>query len=300
MITLPSDERNRVLSELAKIYPERSEAFTTAPISRFEDGISNFNFLVAPSDGDKFVFRLLGYGAEGMVDRTDEKFNTMLASDLELTPEVTYFSEKTGIKMTRFIADAETLHNDTVKNPANLEKMAAILRKLHSSHTRLRNDFNPFKEFAKYEQLLANAKGVMYDGYDGIREKVLSLEGELNRLGVDVAPCHCDTLPENWIVDPKGRMYLLDWEYAGMNDPYWDITAPFIEAGFSPDEEKVLLSAYFDGSIPTVAERKVLIYKIMMDVIWSIWARVKELAGGDYHDYGVMRLNRGIENVNKL
>ena len=85
-----------------------------------------------------------------------------------------------------------------------------------------------------------------------------------------------------------------------MNDPYWDLATPFIEAGFSPEQEKIFLSAYFDGSIPPNAERRVLIYKIMMDYLWSIWARVKELDGGDLRAYGLMRLHRGLENIRKL
>ena len=300
MISISDKERNRVLTELGRVYPERVAGLSDARISRFEDGISNFNFLVEPRDAEGFVFRLLGVGAEGMVDRTDERFNTLIATRLGLTPDVLYFDEKTGVKMTRFIANAETLHNDSIKATENLEKIAALLRTLHSSHMRLRNDFNPFKELIKYEGLLEKANGDMSAGYADVRDKVLGLEDELTSLGVDVVPCHCDALPENWIVDPNGRMYLLDWEYAGMNDPYWDIVAPFLEASFAVEQERTLLSAYFDGSIPSVAERKVLIYKIMMDMIWSIWARIKELAGGDYREYGVMRLHRGIENIARL
>lgn len=162
-------------------------------------------------------------------------------------------------------------------------------------------DFNVFTEILRYEQLLACAKGEMYEGYAEVREQVLALEDELSVMGMDVTACHCDTLPENWIKDGAGKVWLLDWEYSGMNDPFWDIAAPFIEANFAKERESYFLNAYFDGTVPSTAERKVLIYKILMDYLWSIWARVKELDGDEgLRDYGLMRLSRGISNLSKL
>lgn len=299
MKDVTESERRTLASKLAEIFPSKS--CIGAQYQRFDDGISNENFLVSYADGEKVAFRLLGKGAEGMVDRMDEKFNTTVAARLDITPRVIYFDEKSGVKVAQFIADAETLHNDTIKEDANLVGIAAVLRKLHTCKCRLHKDFNAFTEILRYEQLLRNVHGQMYAGYADVREKVMSLEQELNDMGTEVVACHCDTLPENWLKDPTGKIWLLDWEYSGMNDPFWDITAPFIEAGFSSERERYFLNAYFDGSIPANAERKVLIYKILMDYLWSIWARVKELDGDEgLRDYGIMRLNRGIGNIGCL
>lgn len=299
MKVVTPEEASVITAKLTEIFPAKS--CEGALYQRFDDGISNENFLVTYANGEKIAFRMVGKGSEGMVDRMDEKYNTSIGAQLGITPEIIYFDERTGVKATQFIADAETLHNDSIKQHDNLDKIAALLRTLHNSKCRLHKDFNAFTEIYRYELLLEKVKGKMYEGYDEVRPKVLALEHELNAMGTRVTACHCDTLPENWIKDPTGKIWLLDWEYSGMNDPFWDITAPFIEAGFTPEQEKYFLNAYFEGSIPPDAERKVLIYKILMDYLWTIWARVKELDGDvGLHDYGVMRLARGIENINKL
>ena len=302
MKTVTERVRDQALEQLRTIFPDRCVTPDNVSILRFDDGISNENFLVEFRDScQKFAFRMIGPGGNsGMVDRMDEKYNNLVGCELGITPEVIYFNSKSGVKVAKYVEDAETLHNDTIKEAGNLVGIAAILRKLHTSRYRFHKDFNPFTELHRYEQLLENVDGVMYEGYDQYRDVVYGLERELNKMGVQVAPCHCDTLPENWLKVPSGKLWLLDWEYSGMNDPFWDLTAPFIEASFTPEQEKTFLEAYFDGSVPHDAERRVLIYKIMMDFIWSVWARVKELDGADLREYGLMRLARGIENVLKL
>lgn len=293
---------DQVLEQLRLVFSVEWCAPDNVSVLRFDDGISNENFLVEFRDqAEKFAFRMIGPGGNsGMVDRNDEKYNNMVGCELGITPEILYFNAKSGVKVARFISDAETLHNDTIKQSDNLVKIATVMRRLHTSCYRLHKDFNPFTELHRYEHLLKNVDGVMYDGYEQYRERVYGLENELNKMGVQVVPCHCDTLPENWLKDSAGKVWLLDWEYSGMNDPFWDLTAPFIEADFTPHQEKILLDAYFDGSVPYDADRRVLIYKIIMDFIWAVWARVKELDGADLRAYGLMRLARGIENVSKL
>lgn len=82
---------------------------------------------------------------------------------------------------------------------------------LHDSNVRFNNEFNIFHEIDKYEELLKNAGGVMYAGWDDIRTTVFSLESYLNTvLGVHLCPCHNDLVPENFIKDDDGKIYLID------------------------------------------------------------------------------------------
>ena len=299
MKPLSAKDRAEAIRYLQAIFRTRRVDEDLVKIERFEDGISNKNYLVSfPDDGSKFCLRIPGYGSEGMVDRLDEKTNNLLACEMGITPEVLYFDEKNGVKVVRYVEGAETLHADTIRMPENMEKIATILRTLHSKTVRFHKDFNVFTEIHRYEHLLWNVNGEMYDGYDEVRSKVLKLEQRFNKLGIRVTPCHCDTLAENWLKGKDGEITLLDWEYSGMNDPFWDITAPFIEDVFTPEEEQYFLSAYFDGAVPSDAAERVLYYKILMDYLWSIWARVKELDGAtELREYGIMRLNRGIANL---
>lgn len=291
------------LDYLQQIFRTRRADSERVTITRFDDGISNKNYLVSYNDEPtvRYCLRIPGLGSEGMVDRLDEKTNNLLAAELGITPQILYFNEHNGVKVARYVEGAETLHAATIRLPENSVQVARHLRKLHSATVRFHKDFNVFTEIHRYEHLLSNVNGEMYDGYYEIRSKVLHLEDRINKMGVHVTPCHCDTLAENWLKDAEGRITLIDWEYSGMNDPFWDVTAPFIEDDFSLEQQHDFLAAYFDGSVPADADERVLCYKVLMDYLWSIWARVKELDGaGDLREYGIMRLNRGIENLKEL
>lgn len=303
MKALSQKDLEEALEYLKVIFRSKRAEADRVDIARFDDGISNKNYLVAYHDDpeNKFCLRIPGIGSEGMVDRLDEKTNNLLAVELGITPQVVYFNERNGVKVVRYVEGAETLHANTIRLHSNIDQIARHLRMLHSATVRFHKDFNVFTEIHRYEHLLSNVNGEMYDGYYEVREKVLRLENRLNRMGVRVTPCHCDTLAENWLKDQEGRITIIDWEYSGMNDPFWDISAPFIEDDFSKEDEQYFLEAYFDGSIPVDADERVLCYKVLMDYLWSIWARVKELDGAeDLHEYGIMRLGRGIENLKML
>ena len=103
----------------------------------------------------------------------------------------------------------------------------------------------------------------MYDGWEDVRERVMALEVRLNQLGVDLHPCHNDAVPENFIKSKNGTIYLIDWEYSGMNDPMADFAALFLESGFSPENQDFVLAQYFGGSIPHNVYEKILCYQIL-------------------------------------
>lgn len=90
----------------------------------------------------------------------------------------------------------------------------------------------------------------MYDGWEDVRPQVMALEGYLNELGVELCPCHNDALYENFIKATDGTIYLIDWEYSGMNDPMADFAALFIEADFTKENQDYILDKYFNGNTP--------------------------------------------------
>ena len=95
---------------------------------------------------------------------------------------------------------------------------------------RLSNDFNGFTELRKYEHTLEEI-GISVQDKDALLI-VPKLQARINELGVSLAPCHNDLVAENFIKDDSGNLYLIDWEYSGMNDPHWDIAALFLESSF--------------------------------------------------------------------
>lgn len=292
----PFDKENLIV-HLQTIFPERD--VTQAEIVQL-GGLSNKNFKVTLGN-DVYVLRVPGSGSEGMVERRNEEVNSLLACQIGINPDILYFNNQTGVKLARFIQNAETLNAATVQRPDNMRQIATILRKLHNSGVRFNNEFNLFHEILKYEDLMRKAGATMYDGWEPVREKVMALESHLNNLGVDLRPCHTDLLYENLIKDEQGKIYLIDWEYSGINDPMADFAALFIEAGFTEDNEDFILKEYFDDNIiPSTAKQKILIYEILFDYLWAIWTVIKEANGNNYETYGQDRFNRSIENLQKL
>lgn len=147
---------------------------------------------------------------------------------------------------------------------------------------------------------MAKAGATMYDGWEEVRPRVMALEAYLNTLGVDLRPCHNDALYENFIKSSDGNIYLIDWEYSGMNDPMADFASLFIEADFEKENEDYILKQYFDGDVPASAWVKILCYRILWDYLWAQWTVIKEAKGDDFGTYGRDRFNRAIANLNEL
>lgn len=291
----PYDEDN-LKSHLRAIFP--GEDVSGAVIEKM-GGMSNKNFKVT-KDGKSYVLRVPGNGSDGMVDRGNEKFNADEASRLGINPPIFYYDSHTGIKLTEFIENAETLNAATIQRHDNMRKIARIYQTIHNSHIRLKNEFNIFKEIEKYEGLMSAAGAEMYDGWEEVRPRVMALERHLNRLGVDLKPCHNDALYENFIKAPDGTIYLIDWEYSGMNDPMADFAALFLEADFEKVNIDYILTQYFEGEIPEEAFEKILCYQILWDYLWAQWTVIKEAKGDDFGTYGRDRYNRAIKNLEKI
>lgn len=291
----PYDNEN-LLRHLRNIFPGKD--ISGAKIARI-GGMSNKNFKVE-LDNRSYVLRVPGNGSEGMVERTDEEYNARAACRMGINPPIRYFDASTGVKLADFIENAETLTAATVQRHDNMRKIAHIYRTVHGSRIRLRNEFNIFREIEKYDKLMERAGAVMYEGWEDVRPRVMALEERLNVLGVDLKPCHNDALYENFIKAPDGTMYLIDWEYSGMNDPMADFAALFIEAGFEKENEDYILAEYFGGDVPADAREKILCYQILWDYLWAQWTVIKESKGDDFGTYGQDRFNRAIENLNIL
>ncbi|MCR5077914.1 MAG: phosphotransferase [Prevotella sp.] len=263
-------------------------------------GMSNKNFKVVSPQGDEYILRVPGIGSDGMVERSNEDVNGLLGSRLGLNPDVRYFNSATGVKLADFIHDAETLNSGTIQRMPNMRKIAGIFRTLHSAKVRMANEFNVFHEVVRYERLLEQCHGTVCEGYAEVRARVMGLERYLNELGVELAPCHNDLVAENFIKDGTGRIYLIDWEYSGMNDPMADFAALFLENNFSEENRDYMLNLYFDGSIPANTRMRIHVYQILWDFLWTLWTWIKEAQGDDFGTYGMDRYRRAIALLDQM
>lgn len=291
----PYDYEN-LLMHLQKIF--EGEDVSKAEIIQI-GGMSNKNFRIN-FKGKSYVLRVPGNGSEGMVERINEEFNAIEACKMGVNLEIRYFDAKTGIKLADFIENAETLNAATIQRHDNMKKIAQIYKTIHGSHIRLKNEFNIFQEIEKYDMLMENVKTSMYKGWEKVRPRVMQLESYLNELGVELCPCHNDALYENFIKAMDGTIYLIDWEYSGMNDPMADFAALFLEADFSQENQDYILDKYYNGNIPANAFKKILCYMILWDYLWAQWTVIKEAKGDDFGAYGYNRFQRAITNLKKI
>jgi choline kinase len=254
-------------------------------------GMTNNNYLVETTDR-KFIVKFFGKGTEKLINRIAEKSNLEKLRDLELDVENYIFDINEGIKVNEYIENATTFDAHYIKTKN--KEVAEILQKVHGSGKELEGEFKIFDEIKKYEDLIQGE--IKYAYYDKIRDKVFGLQSHLEEIGIDRKSCHIDLVPENFIEDENGRVYLIDWEYSSMNDPMWDLAALFIESNYRKSEEGDFFKYYYSEKTP-VSIAKIMIYKILQDFLWSLWTIYKEEQGAEFGSYGQDRYNRCLKNL---
>lgn len=254
-------------------------------------GMTNNNYLVETTNR-KFIVKFFGKGTDKLINRIAEKNNLEKLRDLELDVENYIFDIEEGIKVNEYIENAITFDAHYIKTKN--KEVAGILQKVHGSGKELEGEFKIFDEIKKYEDLIQGE--IKYAYYDKIRDKVFGLQSHLEEIGIDRKSCHIDLVPENFIEDENGRVYLIDWEYSSMNDPMWDLAALFIESNYRKSEEGEFFKYYYSENTP-VSVAKIMIYKILQDFLWSLWTIYKEEQGAEFGSYGQDRYNRCLKNL---
>ncbi len=260
-------------------------------------GLTNHSYDVTLDDGNRYVYRFAGEGTEEIINRGDEKISTELATSLGIDTELFYFGENYE-KIMRYVEDAETITAETMKDPKRIAQVAEIFRKLHTCGKDTGVKFEIFEMVDAYLKVIRDLNVPMFDDFDDMRETVMKINRDTEAdLGRRRVPCHNDALCANWVASPE-RLYLIDWEYAGMNDPFWDIADVSIEAEFNSEEDDLILKEYLQKE-PTEDDRKhFLAYKIFVDYLWTLWAKARvPYDGQPMEDWAVERYARFKENV---
>ena len=276
-----------IKQKIEKLLSEEEEIVSVERLG----GMTNNNYLVETTNR-KFIVKFFGKGTEKLINRIAEKNNLENLRDLELDVENYIFDIKEGIKVNEYIENATTFDAHYIKTKN--KEVAEILQKVHGSGKELEGEFKIFDEIKKYENLIQGE--IKYAYYDKIRDKVFGLQSHLEEIGIDRKSCHIDLVPENFIEDETGRVYLIDWEYSSMNDPMWDLAALFLESNYRKSEEGDFFKYYYSEKTP-VSIAKIMIYKILQDFLWSLWTIYKEEQGADFGSYGQDRYNRCLKNL---
>lgn len=228
--------------------------------------------------------RIPGRGTEEYINRSNEAIAAREAALAGVSPDLMHFDEASGIMVTRFLEGAETMSPEKFKaRPESPARAGQAFRKLHDSGASFPFRFELFAMIDDYLKVLSTKDVALPGGYhDVVGEADRSVRTALAAQPLPLAPCHCDPLCENFL-DTGERMWIVDWEYSGMNDPMWDLGDLSVEGRFDPEQEEEMIRAYFGGE-PRPAERgRIVIYKAMCDLLWTLWGLI-QLANGNPAD----------------
>lgn len=260
-------------------------------------GLTNHTYKVTFANGAAYVVRLPGEGTEDLINRADEKVSTQLANKLGIDAELLFFGEH-GEKISTFIDGAQTMSPKAFSNPDIMKKSAQTLRVLHTCGDNTGVSFDVFDMAAGYEDIILANQISLFEGYEEVRQAVSRIKKSVSVYGTSVVPCHNDPLCENWVLSETGKLYLIDWEYAGMNDAMWDLADMSIEAAFTEKQDAELLHYYF-GRTPTYHETlRFWANKLYLDFLWSLWGKARvPFDGESMEQYGQERFDRLKNNL---
>lgn len=211
-------------------------------------GITNLNYRI-DADGKSYVLRIIGAGTDKLGIRRDVEYEANLAAGrLGIAPEVLFHIQPEGYLVTRFI-QARRIPPDVIKQPDYLDRVAGKLRLFHRRGPELKTEFIVFR---RVEMLAAVAKEkscAFPPDFDWIMQQKEVVEDTVLKNPHTLAPCHNDLLNLNWLEEDVpgelGELRLLDWEYAGMGDPIYDLANFCIHHRLNDDQIMALLKAYF-------------------------------------------------------
>ncbi|MCZ8335515.1 MAG: choline kinase family protein [Rhodobacteraceae bacterium] len=231
------------------------------------------------------ILRIPGEGTAEYIDRANEATAARAAARAGISPEVIHADPATGLMVTRYIADTVTMTPDLFRSRAGSPARAArAFRALHDSGEVFPARFDLFAMIDDYRALLATKSATLPEGYDDALAEAQQVRAALAAHPLPLVPCHCDPLCENFL-DTGTRMWIVDWEYSGMNDPMWDLGDLSVEAGFDAAQDDELLQAYF-GAPPHPADHgRMVIYKAMCDLLWTLWGLIQHANGNPADDF---------------
>jgi len=238
--------------------------------------LTNRTFRVAGA-GQVFVLRLPGPGTQHYIDRANEAVNAAAVASIGLAPELVFIEPSSGVMLTRYVSGASPLSPRSLEDPAQLTAAVCLLRRLHESGLAFRGVMRLYPKLDEYLRLAGQSGRAEADlrlpELLALRRRVAPLEPILGPGWGPTKPCHIDPAPHNFIAAGE-RLLLLDWEYAAMCEPMWDLAGLAIEGDLDPDREVNLLEIYFGRTEKTWRSRLYL-YKLVLRLLAASWAAVQ-------------------------
>jgi thiamine kinase-like enzyme len=269
---LRGELRDQLVAVLDRLPELAGREVTLSPLS---GGITNRNYLVTPSDGhDRYVIRLAGNDTHLLgISREVEYAATVAAAGVGVGPEVVAFVRPEGYLVTRFI-DGGPLPEADAHAPRNLARVARALRRFHDVPA-IPGLFIPLRIVEAYRALaLAHGVPIPHE-YDLASLVGRRIEVALLAAPVELRPCHNDLLNANFIDDGE-RIRIVDWEYAGMGDPFFDLGNFSINHELTPDEDAMLLREYDGEDVRTERLARLALMRVVSDFREAMWGVLQQ------------------------
>jgi thiamine kinase-like enzyme len=258
----------------------KGKTITTAYLT---EGITNQNVRVTV-EGEPFVVRLAGENTELLGIHRDHEYAAHLAAAaLGIAPEVIHFIRPEGCLITRFI-HGRALSLEVITRPENIQRVAAALHKVHSLES-IPGQFSPFRTVEAYAETARDLGIVFPGGFDRLLKSMRTLEMAYLKNRFTPRPCHNDLLNANFLDD--GRIRILDWEYAGMGDVFFDLANFSSNHELNVAQDRLLLGYYFGETTPVQLSRLNLM-KVMSGFREAMWGLVQtgiSKLDFDFHGY---------------
>jgi thiamine kinase-like enzyme len=250
---------------VARVWPGRS-----AQVEALGGGITNHNFKV-DVDGEAFVLRVGGKDTDLLgIDRFAEHGASRVAAALGIGPAVAAFVEPEGYLVTRFIA-GEPIPPAKMRQSETIARAARTLRQIHDGPP-IPGRFDSFRVVEAY-CVTATAHGVRIpDAYQPAKKIADEIESKRGRQ--TLAPCHNDLLNANFIDDGE-RIRIVDWEYAGMGDRFFDLANFSINHEFGEEENEAFLASYLD-EVDEPDRAALILMRFMSDFREAMWGVVQQ------------------------
>jgi thiamine kinase-like enzyme len=265
-------------------------------------GITNTNYKI-DADGRSYVLRITGPETDKLGIQRDVEYSANLAAGrLGIAPEVLYYIEPEGYLVTRFIK-ARRMPPEVITQPDNIVRVVHKLRLFHRRGPELNGTFNVFR---RVEMLtgVSKQKGCKFPfDFDWLMQTMCQAEDALMKDPYIPTPCHDDLLNLNWLDEDVageiGEVRLLDWEYAGMGDIFFDLANFSHHHRLNENQVRLLLQEYFGEVTPKNYARLRLMWPMseMHEAMWGTTQTGISTLDEDFQGYADLWFGRVRQHV---
>ncbi len=255
-------------------------------ITVLKKGMTNRSFLFS-CKGKKYIMRIPGEGTDRLIDRRQEALVYQSIREKGLCDEITYLDPENGYKITGFLEDARVCDP---QDPDDTRRCMQRLRAFHEMRLTVGHDFDIFGQIEFYEHLWAGMPSA-YRDYPRTKEQVFSLKPYIDAHAKDKVLTHMDAVPDNFLfvknADGTEDILLIDWEYAGMQDPLVDVAMFCIYSLYEKEQTDDLIDAYFPQGCRRQDRILIYCYIAACGLLWSNWCEYKRTLGVEFGEYSL-------------